>query len=168
MRLRQLWPGHPLWVVAEPAFFQELMPLAPDAVFFPPSHCKTLALGSYAAAINLSSAPQAARTMAALKAPLKLGPVADATSLHIEGFWQLYRAALTLNNHSNAFHWADLHLLDLSPVPNLAAVGHAQSATQQATALDKKGQKSSSRNAGQNSADQDAKNKSSCRASSCR
>lgn len=38
---------------------------------------------------------------------------------------------------------------------------HAQSATQQATALDEKGQKSSSRNAGQNSADQDAKNKSS-------
>lgn len=36
---------------------------------------------------------------------------------------------------------------------------HAQSATQQATALDDKGQKSSSRNAGQNGTDQDAKNK---------
>lgn len=126
MRLRRLWPEHPLWVVAEPAFFQDLMPLAPDVVFFPPSHCETLGRGNYAAAINLSSAPQAARTMAALEAPLKLGRVADATSLHIEGFWQLYRAALTLNNHANAFHWADLHLLDLSPVPDLAAVGHAR------------------------------------------
>ena len=126
VRLRQLWPHNPLWVVAEPAFFEQLMPLAPDAVFFPPSHCQTLAQSSYAAAINLSSSPVAAQTMAALDAPLKLGPVADGTGLHVEGFWQLYRAALTQNNHANAFHWADLHLLDLLPSPNLASVGHSR------------------------------------------
>lgn len=26
-RLKQRWPGHPVWVVAEPQFFRELMPL---------------------------------------------------------------------------------------------------------------------------------------------
>ena len=128
MRLRQLWPHNPLWVVAEPIFFEQLMPLAPDAVFFPSSHCKALAQRSYAAAINLSSSPVAAQTMAALDSPLKLGPVANGTGLHIQGFWQLYRAALTQNNHANAFHWADLHLLDLLPNPNLASVGHARPA----------------------------------------
>lgn len=126
IRLRQLWPHNPLWVVAEPAFFQQLMPLAPDAVFFPPSHCQELARQTYAAAINLSSSPVAAQLMARLESPLKLGPVADSDGLRVLGFWQLYRAALTQNNHANAFHWADLHLLDLSPAPNLAAVGHSR------------------------------------------
>ena len=128
MRLRQLWPHNPLWVVAEPAFFEQLMPLAPDAVFFPSSHCEALAQRSYAAAINLSSSPVAAQTMAQLESPLKLGPEANGAGLHIQGFWQLYRAALTQNNHANAFHWADLHLLDLAPSPNLASVGHSRPA----------------------------------------
>ena len=128
MRLRQLWPHNPLWVVAEPTFFEQLMPLAPDAVFFPSSHCEALAQRSYTAAINLSSSPVAAQTMAQLESPLKLGPVANGTGLHIQGFWQLYRAALTQNNHANAFHWADLHLLDLAPSPNLASVGHSRPA----------------------------------------
>ena len=103
MRLRQLWPHNPLWVAAEPAFFEQLMPLAPDVVFFPSSHCGVLAQRSYAAAINLSSSPTAAQTMAQLQSPLKLGPVANTTNLHVEGFWQLYRAALTQNNRANAF-----------------------------------------------------------------
>ena len=128
MRLRQLWPHNPLWVAAEPAFFEQLMPLAPDVVFFPSSHCGVLAQRSYAAAINLSSSPTAAQTMAQLQSPLKLGPVANTTNLHVEGFWQLYRAALTQNNRANAFHWADLHLLDLAPHPNLSAVGHSRPA----------------------------------------
>ncbi|QCC85714.1 glycosyltransferase family 9 protein [Desulfovibrio desulfuricans] len=128
MRLRQLWPDNPLWVVAEPVFFQQLMPLAPGVVFFPPSHCGTLAQQSYAAAINLSSSPLAAQTMAALRSPVKLGPMDDGAGLHIKGYWQLYRAALTQNNHANAFHWADLHLLDLSPRPDIAAVGHSRPA----------------------------------------
>ena len=128
IRLRQLWPLNPLWVVAEPAFFQQLMPLAPDAVFFPPSHCETLAHSSYAAAINLSSSPVAAQLMARLTSPLKLGPVADSDGLRVLGFWQLYRAALTQNNHANAFHWADLHLLDLAPTPSLTSVGHSRPA----------------------------------------
>lgn len=36
LALKKRWPGHPIWVAAEPQFFQELMPLAPEVVFFPP------------------------------------------------------------------------------------------------------------------------------------
>lgn len=113
MALARRYAGHPLWVAADPRFFQELMPLAPQAVFFPPDQLPSLAQRSYAAAINLDSRADAAACMAALEAPLKLGPVGGAGALHIEGYWQLYRAALTRNNRHNAFHWADLYRLDL-------------------------------------------------------
>ena len=73
LALKKRWPGHPIWVAAEPQFFQELMPLAPEVVFFPPSHCPTLARGHYAAAINLSARPEAAACLAGLEAGLKLG-----------------------------------------------------------------------------------------------
>ncbi|MBO4301449.1 MAG: glycosyltransferase family 9 protein, partial [Desulfovibrio sp.] len=126
LRLQHLWPDSPLWVVAEPIFFKELMPLAPKVVFFPPEHCPTLTSQHYTAAINLSSSPVAASCMGHLKAAFTLGPIRTADSLHIHGFWQLYRAALTQNNHHNAFHWADLHQLDLTPEPDLTRTGHAR------------------------------------------
>ncbi|MBD5538508.1 MAG: glycosyltransferase family 9 protein [Desulfovibrio sp.] len=133
LALARRYEGHPLWVAADPRFFQDLMPLAPQAVFFPPEHLPALAKRGYVAAINLDSRTDAAACMAALEAPLKLGPVAGASGLHIEGFWQLYRAALTRNNRHNAFHWADLHRLDIlrpgpvwpapAPRPSLARTG---------------------------------------------
>ena len=125
LRLQRLWPERPLWVVAEPQFFMPLTAIAPEVVFFPPSHCATLARARYKAAFNLCSAPAAAQCMATLRAERKLGPVAGRKGLHVRGFWQLYRTALTQNNHNNAFHWADLHLLDLAPTPDLRAVPHA-------------------------------------------
>lgn len=115
LALGRRYPGHPLWVAADPRFFQELMPLAPRAVFFPPEHLPALARRSYAAAINLDGWGEAASCMAALEAPLKLGPLGADAALRIEGYWQLYRAALTRNNRHNAFHWADLHRLDILP-----------------------------------------------------
>lgn len=113
LELGRRYAGHPLWVAADPRFFQDLMPLAPQAVFFPPEHLPALAEGRYAAAINLDSRPDAAACMARLQAPLKLGPVAGGGALRVKGFWQLYRTALTRNNRHNAFHWADLHRLDV-------------------------------------------------------
>lgn len=115
LALGRRYPEHPLWVAADPRFFRELMPLAPQAVFFPPEHLPMLARRSYAAAINLDTRPEAAACMAALDAPFKLGPTAEGDGLRIQGFWQLYRAALTLNNRHNAFHWADLYRLDVLP-----------------------------------------------------
>lgn len=124
-RLKQRWPGHPVWVAAEPQFFRELMPLAPEVVFFPPQHCPALARGRYAAAVNLSARPEASACLAQLEAERKIGAAALPGGLHVFGYWQLYRTALTQNNHNNAFHWSDLYLLDLDPTPNLADVGHS-------------------------------------------
>ncbi|MDR2745760.1 MAG: glycosyltransferase family 9 protein [Desulfovibrio sp.] len=123
--LRRRMPGHPVWVAAEPQFFRELMPLSPQVVFFPPSHCKALARGRYALAVNLSSRPEAAQCLARLEAPAKLGPAALRDGLFIYGHWNLYRAALTQNNRHNAFHWADLYLMDVLERADLAAVGHS-------------------------------------------
>ena len=125
-------PEHELWVTAEPQFFHGLMPLLPNVVFFPPSHCDALAQRHYELAINLSSRPQALDCQARLKAAHKLGPELLAknsvpggfSNQHVRGYWQLYRAALTQNNWNNAFHWADLHLLDLFTHPNLSGVAH--------------------------------------------
>lgn len=121
------WAGHEVWVAAEPDFFQDLMPLAPNVVFFPPAHCHALEQRHYELALNLSSRPQALTCQAKLKARHKLGPEAiEAGTLprhqHINGYWQLYRAALTHNNRNNAFHWADLYMLDLSPQADLTGV----------------------------------------------
>ena len=113
LELRRRYAGHPLWVAADPRFFQELLPLAPESVFFPPDRLEALSRRSYAAAINLDTRPEAAACMAALEAPLKLGPVAEGDALRVRGFWQLYRVALTRNNRHNPFHWADLNRLDL-------------------------------------------------------
>lgn len=126
------WARHEVWVAAEPHFFQDLMPLAPNVVFFPPAHCPTLGQRHYELALNLSSRPQALNCQAELKAKVKLGPEAVTAhgllgasmpgQQHINGYWQLYRAALTQNNRNNAFHWADLYMLDLSPHPDLTGV----------------------------------------------
>jgi ADP-heptose:LPS heptosyltransferase len=123
-QIQRVKPGHPVWVAAEPQFFQELIPLSPRAIFFPSSHCEQLARGRYAAAINLSGRPEAARCMARLESPLKLGPVALDDGLYIGGYWHLYRAALTRNNRHNAFHWSDLYLLDCLPKADLKNVAH--------------------------------------------
>ncbi|MDD4701106.1 MAG: glycosyltransferase family 9 protein [Desulfovibrio sp.] len=132
VHLHRHWPEHEVWVAAEPRFFQGLMPLLPNVVLFPPSHCAALAERHYELAINLSSRPQALDCQARLKADRKLGPESlsdnsssdSGSNQHIRGYWQLYRAALTQNNWNNAFHWADLHLLDLFEHPNLSNVPH--------------------------------------------
>ncbi|MGE9986024.1 glycosyltransferase family 9 protein [Desulfovibrio sp. SGI.169] len=124
LALKKRWPGHPLWVAAEPQFFQELMPLAPEVVFFPPSHCPALARGTYTVVINLSGRSSAATCLADATAAFKLGPAASPGGLHVHGYWQLYRTALTQNNHHNAFHWSDLYRLDLAPTVRPGQAGY--------------------------------------------
>ncbi|MDR2572754.1 MAG: glycosyltransferase family 9 protein [Desulfovibrio sp.] len=128
-QLQRRMPGHPVWVAAERQFFKELIPFSPQAVFFPSTHCGQLARERYALAINLSGRPEAARCLAELEAPVKLGPVALDDGLAVYGFWNLYRAALTQNNRHNIFHWADLHLMDIMPKANLRTVGHSRQAS---------------------------------------
>lgn len=123
LALERLYAGHPLWVVAEPRFFNELMPLAPQAVFFPPEQLPALAQRNYVAAINLDSRRDAATCMGSVRAPFKLGPVFSENALRIQGFWQLYRASLTRNNRHNAFHWGDLQRLDVLSAGHSSPLG---------------------------------------------
>lgn len=106
-------PQNPLWLVAETDFFQHLMPFSPNVVFFGPEKLPDLAKRRFGTILNLSSRPDAASCTGRAEADLKLGPALSTTGLHIEGFWQLYRAALTGNNRHNIFHWADLNRMDL-------------------------------------------------------
>lgn len=124
--LHKRYPGHPTWVVAEPDFFQPLMRLAPSAVFFPSDQCEAIAVSQpYALGINLSTRPTAARSLAAMWTKHRLGPTLSPEGLHIHGFWQLYRQALTQNNRGNPFHWSDLNLLDLVPDADIHESGHS-------------------------------------------
>lgn len=114
--LKRRWPGHPVWVVAEPSFFRELMPLAPEAVFFPPEMLPNLAWNKFLLVINLSGRAGAADFLGGLapeKTGWRLGAETAGSARHIHGFWHLYRAALTQNNHGNLFHWSDLYRLDI-------------------------------------------------------
>lgn len=111
--LRQTFPGAPLGIVAQAPFAAPLSPLLPGVEFFAPSQLPRLATSQYAAILNLSSAPAAAAWTSRAKAEIKLGAIAG-NGTHIEGYWQLYRAALTQNNRHNAFHWSDLYRMDLA------------------------------------------------------
>ena len=115
LALQRLLPGHPLWVVGEAAFFKPLMPLAPQVVFFPPGHLPVLARQRYRLAINLSPSVEAADCLANVEADIKLGLMRQPGGLRVAGHWQLYRLALTQNNHHNCFHWADLFRMDVVP-----------------------------------------------------
>ncbi|MBQ7585156.1 MAG: glycosyltransferase family 9 protein, partial [Desulfovibrionaceae bacterium] len=106
-------PSHPIFIVAEEIFFRSLIKVAPPVTFFPPSFLAEAKRQNYILAFNLSSRPEAAACMASLKAEAKFGPLLTQDSLHIEGFWHLYRHSLTQNNRHNTFHWSDLYRMDL-------------------------------------------------------
>lgn len=107
-------PDHPVWVVAEPDFFQALMPLAPSVVFFPPHAEPELRTAQYHRIINLSHRPEAARLAANLQAAHYSGYwERPDTERRVLGNWHLYRASLVHNNRHNHLHWADLNALDV-------------------------------------------------------
>lgn len=111
--LKTAEPDRPLWVLAEPDFFQPLMPLSPPVVFFPPDAEEQLARTPLHRVINLSHRPEAARIAGRMRAEQTLGAHSADGATRIEGVWQLYRASLVYNNRHNLFHWADLNALDI-------------------------------------------------------
>ncbi len=110
--LRRLEPDRPLWVAAEPSFYEALLPLAPPVVFAPPG-AASLRRTRFHRVINLSHRPEAARLAGELRAEIRAGGVERDGVERIVGAWHLYRASLVQNNRHNRFHWADLNGLDL-------------------------------------------------------
>ena len=111
--LARLEPDHPVWVLAEPSFYEALLPLAPSVVFFAPEAGPQLRHVPFHRVINLSHRPEAARLAGELTAGSFLGPRLLDGARRMEGAWQLYRASLVHNNRHNRLHWADLNGLDL-------------------------------------------------------
>lgn len=118
------FPESPIWLVARREFFEPLMPFAPGAVCFQLDHLPALANHAYEVIINLGGTVEATAICAGkAKAELKLGPLRlQSGELHVEGYWQLYRQSLIVNNRHNAFHWADLFRMDFTPFPLPAMV----------------------------------------------
>ncbi len=110
--LHKKYPDNPLWTVAEPQFFSDLMPLAPQTTFFPPSAAARLAMHEYFAVVNVSHRMDAARIAGSVRAEHYFGARMCDGVHSIQGHWALYRASIVQNNRYNLFHWSDLQLLD--------------------------------------------------------
>lgn len=133
--LRAEHPRRPLWVVGEEKFFQGLMPIGPEAVFFPYAAAHRLRQHRYHLVINLSHRPEAAALAGQLRADAHFGPcqtgegtgkgagpgtgAGGGRTTYVHGRWQLYRTSLVHNNRHNQFHWADLNALDCIPPTRL-------------------------------------------------
>lgn len=114
-------PERPVWVVAEPRFFKELLDIAPKATFFPPEAVERLRTVTYHRIINLSHRADAAALSGSLSCQHRIGGYLREGVQYISGFWQLYRSSIVHNNRHNLFHWADLNVLDC--LENPAALG---------------------------------------------
>lgn len=110
--LHARYPGHPIWTVAEPRFFQDLHPFCPPTVFFPPEASERLRTVHYRAVINLSHRADAAALCGAVSTDARFGTYDTDAGRYIDGYWGLYRASIVHNNRHNLFHWSDLQLLD--------------------------------------------------------
>ncbi len=107
-------PERPLWVLAEPCFFRELMPLTPDGVtYMDPGMAAALLHTPLDTVINLSHREEAARLAGGVPARRREGVFSRSSGLYVRGAWALYRQSIVHNNRHNLFHWADLQALDL-------------------------------------------------------
>lgn len=113
--LRQMEPERPVWVLAEPEFFEALMPFAPDVVFFGPEAEPALRRTPLHRVVNLSHTDAARVFAGSLSAGERLGAFSTGAGTHMEGAWRLYRASIVHNNRHNRLHWSDLMALDLVP-----------------------------------------------------
>jgi len=119
--LAREFPDSPLWVVGEPVFYGELLPVSPKAYFIPWTEITTLPVDRYECVINLSHRPEAAELAGRLPSREVIGPIAEPGGVtRIRGSWQLYRASIVHNNRHNRFHFAELGALDAVPLALVA------------------------------------------------
>jgi len=109
--LKRQRPDRPVFVVAEPSFYNELLNVSPGVTYLPWTATGELASRRWGLIVNLSHRPEAAALCGAIETGQLLGPALVDGSLRVRGRWQLYRATLTHNNRHNRFHWADLFAL---------------------------------------------------------
>ena len=120
--LQREHPGHPIWVVGEPRFYEALLPVSPAATYFSWTATEQIRRTAFVLCVNLSHAGAAAALAGKVRAERHVGPVQSPDGVRrIHGPWQLYRAGLVHANRHNRFHWADLNALDCVPLSRIAA-----------------------------------------------
>lgn len=118
--LERTYPGHPIWVMAEPQFAQPLARISPAVRFLGYGESAAVLGESFHLVINLSHRRESMDLTGQLRCDgLVGGYVRDGVS-RVAGNWQEYRMSLTHNNRHNRFHWADLNALDVVPAPVIA------------------------------------------------
>lgn len=119
--LQRVFPGHPVWVMAEPAFSGPLMRLSPQVRYLDYGQEAQVRGEAFHLVINLSHRPQSLELAGSLRCDKLVGGYVRDGAKRVAGDWQEYRLSLTHNNRHNHFHWADLNALDVTPLQTLAA-----------------------------------------------
>jgi ADP-heptose:LPS heptosyltransferase len=118
--LHREYPGHPLWVVGEPRFYNALLSISPTAVYLPWTASETLRSEKFTLCVNLSHEPAASALAGAVQAEKIIGAAhSPGRGRYVHGNWQLYRTGLVHANLHNRFHWAELNALDCIPLERI-------------------------------------------------
>lgn len=119
--LRRRFPGHPLWVAAEPRFARPLQSLSPEARYLSHDRLGGLTEEKFLLVVNLSHRPESLELAGRLNADELIGGYRRDGVTRVAGAWQEYRLSLTHNNRHNRFHWADMNALDVIDFEIMAA-----------------------------------------------
>jgi ADP-heptose:LPS heptosyltransferase len=113
--LERVYPGHPIWVMAEPTFAVPLARLSPHVRYLDFAHSGEVLREKFHLVINLSHRTRSMELAGRLQCESLVGGYIRDGVTRIAGVWQEYRTSLTHNNRHNRFHWADLNALDVIP-----------------------------------------------------
>ncbi len=119
--LERAYPGHPVWVMAEPAFAGPLARLSPGVRYLGYGQADAVLHEKFHLVLNLSHRPESMELAGRLHSEALVGGYARGGVVRVNGAWQEYRLSLTHNNRHNRFHWADLNALDAIPPDIMAA-----------------------------------------------
>lgn len=113
--LQRTFPGHPLWVLAEPQFAAPLSRLSPAVTYLSWDQQARIRQTAFHVVINLSHRAHARELAGSLHCAELIGSHTRHGVTRVRGVWQEYRESLVHNNRHNRFHWADLNALDIIP-----------------------------------------------------
>ncbi len=119
--LGRAFPGHPVWVMAEPAFAGPLGRLSPNVRYLGYGQTDAVLREKFHLVLNLSHRPESMELAGRLQSEMLVGGYSRDGVVRVNGAWQEYRLSLTHNNRHNRFHWADLNALDVIPPDVMAA-----------------------------------------------
>ena len=119
--LERAYPGHPVWVMAEPRFAAPLARLSPAVRYLGYGQGEAVVGESFHLVVNLSHRRESMELAGRVQTEELVGPYVRDGATRVNGDWQEYRLSLTHNNRHNRFHWADLNALDVIPADVMAS-----------------------------------------------